>query len=306
MQFPDNLLIAAHMLNWSEIAKAISSATSESFTVTEYQAVSGGCINRAYQIADGTQRFFIKLNDANAVEMFTAEAEALLALRATTTVRVPTPVCWGVAGQSAYLVQEYLEFGPARESSAALLGMQLSQLHRHTAEYYGWPRANTIGSTPQINTASNVWLHFWREQRLNYQLHIAARQGFGGSLQRKGERLLNVLELILGDHNPPPSLLHGDLWSGNHATLQDGQPVIFDPACYYGDRETDLAMMELFGGYPRQFYAAYGEHYPLDEGYRLRKTLYNLYHILNHLNLFGGGYAAQAEHMMDTLVGEVT
>jgi fructosamine-3-kinase len=117
---------------------------------------------------------------------------------------------------------------------------------------------------------------------------------------------LNTLELILADHNPPPSLLHGDLWSGNHATLQNGQPVVFDPASYYGDRETDLAMTELFGGYPRRFYAAYDEHYPLDQGYRLRKTLYNLYHILNHLNLFGGGYAAQAEHMMDTLVGEVT
>ena len=302
---PDNLLIAAHMLNWSEIAEAISSATSEPFTIAEYQTVGGGCINRAYRIDGGMRRFFIKLNGANAVEMFAAEAEALLALQATATVRVPMPVCWGVAGESAYLVQEYLELGPSTESSAALLGMQLAQLHRHTAEHYGWHRANTIGSTPQINTISNDWLHFWREQRLNYQLQLAARHGFGGSLQRKGERLMNALELILAGHTPPPALLHGDLWSGNHATLQDGQPVIFDPASYYGDRETDLAMTELFGGYPRRFYAAYGEHYHLDEGYRLRKTLYNLYHILNHLNLFGGGYAAQAEHMMDTLLSEV-
>ena len=294
------------MLNWSKIAEAISSATSEPFTVAGSQAAGGGCINRAYRIEDETRRFFIKLNDANTVEMFTAEAEALLALQATATVRVPMPVCWGVAGESAYLVQEYLELGSTSESSAALLGMQLAQLHRHTAEHYGWHRANTIGSTPQINTISNDWLHFWREQRLNYQLQLAAQHGFGGSLQRKGERLMNALELILADHKPPPSLLHGDLWSGNHATLEDGQPVIFDPASYYGDRETDLAMTELFGGYPRQFYAAYSEHYPLDQGYRLRKTLYNLYHILNHLNLFGGGYAAQAEHMMDTLVGEVT
>ena len=293
------------MLNWSKIAEAISSATSEPFTVAGSQAAGGGCINRAYRIEDETRRFFIKLNDANTVEMFTAEAEALLALQATATVRVPMPVCWGVAGESAYLVQEYLELGSTSESSAALLGMQLAQLHRHTAEHYGWHRANTIGSTPQINTISNDWLHFWREQRLNYQLQLAAQHGFGGSLQRKGERLMNALELILAGHTPPPALLHGDLWSGNHATLQDGQPVIFDPASYYGDRETDLAMTELFGGYPRRFYAAYGEHYHLDEGYRLRKTLYNLYHILNHLNLFGGGYAAQAEHMMDTLLSEV-
>ena len=294
------------MPNWSEIAKAISSATAEPFSIAERQAVGGGCINQAYRIEDGTRRFFIKLNDANAVEMFAAEAEALQALQATATVRVPTPVCWGTAGETAYLVQEYLEFGPSNESSAVLLGAQLAQLHRHTAEHYGWHRANTIGSTPQINTISNDWLKFWREQRLNYQLRLAARHGFGGNLQRKGERLMNALELILADHNPPPSLLHGDLWSGNHATLRDGHPVIFDPASYYGDRETDLAMTELFGGYPRQFYAAYGDHYPLDQGYRLRKTLYNLYHILNHLNLFGGGYGAQAEHMMDTLLGEVT
>ena len=181
------------MPNWSEIAKAISSATAEPFSVAEHQAVGGGCINQAYRIEDGTRRFFIKLNDANAVEMFAAEAEALQALQATATVRVPTPVCWGTAGEAAYLVQEYLEFGPASESSAVLLGTQLAQLHRHTAEHYGWHRANTIGSTPQINTISNDWLHFWREQRLNYQLRLAARQGFGGNLQRKGERLIERL-----------------------------------------------------------------------------------------------------------------
>jgi protein-ribulosamine 3-kinase len=220
-------------------------------------------------------------------------------------VRVPSPVCWGSEKELAYLVLEYLALGPSTESSEASLGIRLAQLHHHSGEYYGWHRTNTIGSTPQINIVGNDWLNFWREHRLNYQLRLAAQHGFGGSLQRKGEHLLNSLELILSGHDPRASLLHGDLWSGNHATLRDGQPVIFDPASYYGDRETDLAMTELFGGYSSRFYAAYREHYPLDPGYRLRKILYNLYHILNHANLFGGGYAAQAEHMIDTLLSEV-
>jgi protein-ribulosamine 3-kinase len=293
------------MIDWPKIAEAISSATAEPFTVESCQAVGGGCINRAYRVEDGGRRYFVKLNDAGAVEMFAAEAEALLALRETATVRVPAPVCWGTAGATAYLVQEHLELGRPTDTGAAALGARLAELHRHCGERYGWHRDNTIGSTPQCNTPSDDWLHFWREQRLVYQLRLAAQHGFGGSLQRKGERLSDSLAQVLAGHNPPASLLHGDLWSGNHAALRDGQPVIFDPASYYGDRETDLAMTELFGGYPARFYAAYRERYPVDSGYRLRKTLYNLYHILNHANLFGGGYAAQAEHMMDALLSEI-
>ena len=294
------------MTDWPEIAAAISSATAEAFAVEESHAVGGGCINRAYSISDGKRHYFVKLNEAGAVEMFAAEAEALLALQATATVRVPAPICWGATHEAAYLVQEYLEFGPSTTSGAETLGVRLAHLHRHCGERHGWHRDNTIGSTPQRNTTNGDWLQFWRENRLAYQLRLAARHGFGGSLQRKGERLLDALPQLLAGHRPPPSLLHGDLWSGNYAVLRDGQPVIFDPASYYGDRETDLAMTELFGGYPPRFYAAYREHYPVDDGYRLRKTLYNLYHILNHANLFGGGYAGQAEHMMDALLSEVT
>jgi len=293
------------MIDWSEIAEAISSATAEPFAVAAQQAVGGGCINRAYRVEGGGRRYFIKLNDADSLEMFAAEAEALLALQATATVRVPAPLCWGTTGTTAYLALEYLELKASSEASAALLGTRLAQLHRHTGKHYGWHRDNTIGSTPQINGMHDDWVHFWREQRLNYQLHLAAQRGFGGSLQRKGERLASCLAQVLDGHNPPPSLLHGDLWSGNYAALPDGQPVIFDPASYYGDREADFAMTELFGGYPPRFYAAYREHFPVNHGYRLRKTLYNLYHILNHANLFGGGYASQAEHMIDTLLSEV-
>jgi len=293
------------MTCWPDIGAAIAAATGQRFTVAEHLAVGGGCINRAYRVEGGGRRYFVKLNDASAAEMFAAEAEGLRDLLATATVRVPAPICWGRAGESAYLVLEHLELGRETESSAEVLGAQLAQLHRHTGQRYGWHRDNTIGSTPQVNTPDNDWPRFWREQRLGYQLRLAAQHGCGGSLQRKGERLLGILGQAFTGHEPPPSLLHGDLWSGNHAALRDGQPVIFDPAVYYGDRETDLAMTELFGGFSPRFYAAYREHYPLEEGYRLRKTLYNLYHVLNHANLFGGGYARQAEHMIDGLLSEV-
>jgi len=136
-------------------------------------------------------------------------------------------------------------------------------------------------------------------------LNLAARNGYGGSLQRLGENLMDALPAFFTGYSPLPSLLHGDLWSGNHAYLQDGTPTIFDPAIYYGDRECDLAMTELFGGYPADFYAAYRAAYPLHAGSTVRKELYNLYHILNHANLFGGGYASQAERMMQRLLATI-
>ncbi len=147
-------------------------------------------------------------------------------------------------------------------------------------------------------------MEFWLTQRLGFQLQLAAAKGYSGRLQSQGERLLTELPALLAGHSPPP-LLHGDLWSGNYSVDACGAPVIFDPAIYYGDRETDIAMTELFGGFSPRFYQAYNEVYPLPEGYRLRKSLYNLYHVLNHLNLFGGGYMAQAEQLIGSLLREV-
>lgn len=289
---------------WTHINAAICDATKQPFNIIAHQSIGGGCINRTFRAEGKDGRYFVKLNNPDAREMFAAEADALSMLQATKTIRVPSPICCGIADNTSYLAMEYLELGWNTETSEEVLGEQLAQLHRCTGRHYGWHRDNTIGSTPQVNTPANDWLSFWRDHRLGFQLQLAARQGYGGGLQRKGERLLNILDEVLAGHQPLPSLLHGDLWAGNHATLRDGRPVIFDPASYYGDRETDLAMTELFGGFSPRFYAAYREHYPLDQGYRLRKTLYNLYHVLNHLNLFGSGYGAQAEHMMDTLLSE--
>jgi fructosamine-3-kinase len=148
-------------------------------------------------------------------------------------------------------------------------------------------------------------VEFWREHRLGYQLGLAEQRGGPANLLRKGEQLMQLVPNLFTDYQPRPSLLHGDLWSGNYAVTREGDPIIFDPAVYFGDREADLAMTELFGGFSRRFYQAYNEAWPLDKGYQVRKTFYNLYHILNHFNMFGGGYGGQAERMTEQLLNEL-
>jgi protein-ribulosamine 3-kinase len=184
----------------------------------------------------------------------------------------------------------------------AALGEQLAAMHRATRDRFGWRRDNTIGSTPQVNMQLSDWVEFWRRHRLGYQLDLAARNGYRGALQDKGAQLLERLPQFFKGYRPAASLLHGDLWGGNAAVTAGGEPVIFDPAVYYGDREADLAMTTLFGGFTPAFYRAYETQWPLDPGHRERHELYNLYHVLNHLNLFGGGYRAQAEGMIDRLL----
>ena len=288
------------MPDWPTIHAAINAATERPLRAPGQRAVGGGCINQAYVVESEGARYFVKLNEADTEDMFAAEAEGLQTLAASGAICVPAPLCWGVAGDAAYLVLEYLSL--SHGDCAERLGAQLAALHRHGATRHGWQRDNTIGATPQLNAPCADWCEFWRERRLGYQLQLAAQRGAGATLLRKGERLRDAVAEILGDHRPSASLLHGDLWSGNYGVLDDGQPVIFDPAVYYGDRETDLAMTELFGGFAPGFYRSYQAHYPLADGYPRRKILYNLYHVLNHFNLFGGGYAAQAERMMDQLL----
>lgn len=289
---------------WSALSKQISATTNSPFKLRHRLSVGGGCINSAYVIeGEDGRKYFVKLNDASKAGMFEAEATGLQEIAHTQTIRVPAPVCWGAAGDAAYLVLEYLDLrGGNSPVSMEKLGHKIAQMHRVTAGRYGWHINNTIGSTPQINSHADNWPAFWREWRLGFQLQLAAHKGYGGALQHKGERLLADIPAFFMAYTPTPSLLHGDLWSGNYSILASGDPVIFDPAVYYGDRETDMAMTELFGGFSTAFYHAYNDAYPLDSGYPIRKTLYNLYHILNHLNLFGGGYLPQAERMMDALL----
>jgi fructosamine-3-kinase len=180
------------------------------------------------------------------------------------------------------------------------MGHQLAAMHRAvTNQGFGWSRNNTIGSTPQINTWMDNWADFFAEQRIGFQLRLAQRRG--GNFPETN-RVVDAVREQLADWQPQSSLLHGDLWSGNGAISRDGAPIIFDPATYYGDRETDLAMTELFGGFPTAFYAGYNEAWSLDRGYSQRKSIYNLYHILNHFNLFGGGYGNQAKTIIQQLI----
>jgi protein-ribulosamine 3-kinase len=290
------------------IGAAISAATGGPFAVATLDAIGGGDINQAFGVSDGARRYFVKANRAERLPMFEAEADALRALIATHSVRAPQPLCTGMAAGRAFLVLEHLELHS--RGNAALLGEQLAQLHRAPLARpeparFGWAHDNWIGSTPQPNRWQDDWITFWRDQRLGFQLKLAAQNGYGGGLQRDGEALLSCLDAFFDGYAPAPSLLHGDLWGGNHSYLADGTPVIFDPATYVGDRECDLAMSELFGGFAPGFYTAYGAAWPLDAGYPVRKPLYNLYHILNHANLFGGGYAAQAQRMMAQLLAEI-
>lgn len=287
----------------TELAVAIGRATGTPFAVRSTRAAHGGDISEAFTLGDGTRTFFVKTQLAPRLAMFESEAAGLAELEAARAVRVPQVVCHGLAAGRAYLVLEYLPIEP--HGDAARLGHQLAQQHRVSAARFGWSRDNWIGATPQPNAWHDEWVDFWRTQRLGFQLQLAAENGYKGSLQQDGEILLAHLEAFFDGYTPVSSLLHGDLWGGNHGFLADGTPVLFDPAVYFGDRECDLAMSELFGGFAPDFFAAYREAWLLDAGYAVRKTLYNLYHILNHANLFGGGYAAQAARMAAQLRAQI-
>ncbi|BCL36883.1 fructosamine kinase family protein [Nostoc sp. MS1] len=285
---------------WTEIDVHISRVIGEKFQSQQRRSVSGGCINQGYAVSDRTLTYFVKLNQASQVAMFEAEALGLEQMLATNSIRVPKPICWGVAGNSGYIVLEWLEMGGGNSTSWEEMGRKLAMMHKATNQQgYGWDMNNTIGSTPQINTWTADWIQFYAKHRLGYQFHLARRRG--GSFPKQDE-LLAALPEILADHEVQPSLVHGDLWGGNAGCTVAGEPVIFDPATYFGDREVDIAMTELFGGFPAAFYKGYNQEFPLDAGYERRKTLYNLYHILNHFNLFGGGYASQANRMIEQIL----
>ncbi len=294
-----------HPVDWQTIARHISQANGSHFQMDTLYNIVGGTTNTAYRLEGGNQNYFVKINCHPHFEFFAAEAAGLAELGQPAVIKVPLPLCWGTTEQHAYLVMEYITLKTDITTSASiLLGQQLAVMHQVSKVPFGWYRNNYLGLTLQKNNLEENWVEFWRHQRLGYQLQLASRNGYS-SLQTIGERLLADLHGFFGHYQPHSSLLHGDLWSGNYAQDMQGQPVIFDPAVYYGDRETDLAMTELFGGFPRSFYEAYQERWPLDPGYSIRKNLYKLYHVLNHLNLFGGNYLKQAEKMIASLLSEL-
>jgi fructosamine-3-kinase len=280
--------------DWAEIDGAISRSVGRPFKTLRKENVAGGCINSAVVVDSGQERYFVKLNGSHRIAMFEAELAGLEELADCGSVAVPAPVCVGAAGGDAFLVLEFLDMHSPSAHTASVLGACLARMHAVAQPYFGWKTDNTVGTTPQPNPRTDDWSDFFRRYRLEYQLLQAKKNARGDeSLQRRGMRLCERMGGFFQGYSPAPSLLHGDLWSGNYA------------AVYYGDREADLAMTELFGRFPDSFYDSYAEVLPPDPGYRVRRTLYNLYHVLNHLNLFGSGYARQAERMIDSLLSEL-
>ena len=267
----------------------------------EVRAVGGGSINRAYRIESTAGPVFLKVNTRDSADMFAAEAAGLEAIREARAVATPTVVALGETREHAWLALEWIDFVANAQPAAERLGRETAAMHAHTGEYFGWHRDNTIGSTPQPNTPTEAWIDFWREHRLGFQLELAVRNGLPADCERRVTALLGRLDQYFDGYRPEPSLVHGDLWGGNWGATRDGIPYIYDPAVYLGDREADLAMTRLFGGFGEKFHEAYQAAWPVAPGWERRVALYNLYHLLNHFNLFGVAYLAQIQEMLGEL-----
>lgn len=269
----------------------------------DVRSVGGGDISSAWRLDDGEHRVFLKTGQASSLPLFESEHDGLAALAQAAAIRVPRVFGSGMIEDVAYIALEWLDLCSSDAATEERLGEQLAAQHKTLGEHFGWHRDNFIGRTPQPNEPCASWLAFFAEHRLGWQLQLAESNGYQ-DVASLGDRLLAALPELLGSHTPEASLLHGDLWAGNHAAVA-GDPVVFDPAVHYGDRECDLAMTRLFGGYGQAFYQAYEDAWPLPQGHADRLPLYQLYHVLNHLNLFGRGYAARAKSLMRGLLRAV-
>ncbi|MGC8740438.1 MAG: fructosamine kinase family protein [Candidatus Sumerlaeaceae bacterium] len=276
--------------------------------ITRYDPAGGGCINSALRVyLDDGATFFVKWNSCAPANMFGCEAEGLLAMQKATSLRVPTPILVGepTAETPAFLVLEDLanpsrtQRRVSRDKFDEELAAGLAEMHRFCGPAFGFYHDNYIGTTPQSNEWLNSWVEFFRSRRLEHMVKLLCGSGKISSDDAKlWLQFLNRLDDLLVDAEAQPVLLHGDLWGGNVMCDSDGKPALIDPACYFGHREADLAMTELFGGFSPHFYKIYGEILPLSDGYRERFAIYNLYHLLNHAYLFGGGYLHQAMSIM--------
>jgi fructosamine-3-kinase len=284
------------------LAAALSAATGRHAASGPDRSIGGGSINECWRWPSREGLLFVKLAPDDRLWMFEAEAAGLDELGRANALKVPRVLGSGAAAGQAFLALEWIDFGSASSRSEALLGEGLAAQHRVTAPKFGWHRDNTIGSTPQRNDPDHDWVRFYADHRLGYQLELAAGNGYEGRLTERGALLCERTSAFFDSYRPVPSLLHGDLWGGNWSADASGRPVIFDPAVYFGDREADLAMTQLFGGFGAAFYSAYDGAWSPEPGADERTRLYNLYHVLNHLNLFGGGYLSQAQAMIDRLL----
>ncbi len=272
--------------------------------VLKARPLAGGDINEAYEagLADG-RAVFVKCNATAPNDMFVAEAHGLEWLAQAKALRVPAVLAASGADQlTPFLALELVRPAQRARDFDERLGHGLAALHRHGAEAFGLDHDNYIGRLPQKNTFAVNWPEFYRVRRLGAQLKAAVDTGLATTRMRRDfERLFRQLDTLCGPPEPP-ARLHGDLWGGNLITDELGEPCLIDPAVYGGHREIDLAMMKLFGGFGPRVFAAYKEAFPLADGYRERVALYQLYPLMVHVNLFGGGYVPQVEGALARLV----
>jgi fructosamine-3-kinase len=286
------------------IPDTLRSAVSEALAVagdrTPVRAldpVGGGDINEAARVKTDQAQYFVKWNRRPLPNMFEVEARGLRLLTSARAVRAPHVIA--VIDQPPALVLEWIDTGGAKAEASETLGRQLAQQHRALGAAYGLDHDNYIGANPQRNEPGPSWIEFFRDQRLGFQTQLARRNGYlDPGRERMLERLMSRLDKWIDASACAPSLLHGDLWGGNFVADVAGEPVLIDPAVYHGDREAEIAFTELFGGFGPRFYAAYDEAWPLAPGYAERRDLYNLYHLLNHLNLFGEDYGGSVDAIL--------
>ncbi|AUJ35113.1 fructosamine kinase family protein [Vibrio vulnificus] len=285
---------------WQAISQQLSETLMFSYDIVEKVHLSGGDINECYMISDGEQRYFVKINSKDFLSKFQVEAENLRLLRQTDSVTLPELVLIGNTKSNAFIILNFLPTKPLEDpENSYKFGQQLAYLHLWGEQKeYGCDQDNYLGATLQPNAWHKKWSTFFSEQRIGWQLQLLKEKGVTFGVI---DEIVEVVARQLLNHNPRPSLIHGDLWHGNVALSAFG-PICYDPACYWGDRECDIAMTELFGGFNAEFYRGYEDIAPLPFGYTQRKEIYNLYHILNHCNQFGGHYLEQAQKSIDKIL----
>jgi fructosamine-3-kinase len=288
-----------------DLRRELESATRRRLAPAPLTPLRGDSAAQSLRWESAAGPLFIKIAASSVRAGFAAEAAGLTDLASSATVSVPAVHGTGGTGKLAFIALEWLDLRAGSRAAEARLGEELAMLHRVLAPAFGWHRDNTLGPAAQCNEWMADWAAFFVQRRLVPQLERAERRGERGDLLDAGRELCEHVHLFFSGYRPVPSLLHGDLWGGNWGVDSVDRPYVFDPAVYYGDRETDLAMTHLFGGFGPAFYAGYQAVWPLDVAAGTRQTLYNLYHVLNHANLFGGGYAAQALTMTRRLKAEI-
>lgn len=290
---------------WDDLEQELTSKTGDTASISHRASISGGDINQAFRVQFGDQNYFCKFNKNMPKDFFLTEFRALEMIRSVNVIQSPKPIAVGISGHFHYLILEYIPLQST--GNIEYFGRQLAQFHRSSINhnsingFYGFNNDNYIGTMPQQNKPMENWCDFWIDQRIKPQMKMANKLGYAQQLTKYPSTLYRGIQNILDTHYPASVMVHGDLWSGNKSFNNLGEPVIYDPAMYFGDREVDLALSELFGGFAPGFYRAYKEFWALPAGYVQRRDVYNLYHLLNHLNSFGTAYLDRCRSIIDAL-----